>query len=408
MDMEKTKPVGRRVVALLILMLAGSGLYWMFGSSFRGTAAVDNRARGERLVPVEVQPITTGVIEQRRTFSGALAPRAEFVVAPKVAGRLERLTVNISDKVSRGELVGQLEDDEYVQAVAQAEADLAVARANLSEARSELEIAGRELERVETLRQRGVASESQLDSARAGQLAKQVKSEVARANVSRAESLLETVKIRLGYTRISAGWSDGAEQRIVAERFVDEGEMVSANTPLLRIVEIAPITGVIFVTERDYALLQPEQEVTLVTDAYPGEVFSGSIERIAPVFKATSRQARVELKIDNEQQRLKPGMFIRATVVLQKRSDALLLPETALTKRNDQTGIFLVSDDSKSVSWKQVEVGIRDGNMVQLVGEQGLTGYVVTLGQQLLQDGSSVTIPEKQLEPIVPGKKVER
>ncbi len=405
--MKTTKSVGKRVAILLVLILAGFGLYWMFASPFRDTDGAGDRSLGERLVPVEVQPIQTGVIEQRRTFSGALAPRAEFVVAPKVAGRLERLTVNISDEVSRGELVGQLEDDEYVQAVAQAEADLAVARANLSEARSELEIANRELERAETLRQRGVASESQLDSARAGQLAKQVKSEVAQANVSRAESLLETVKIRQGYTRISAGWSGGSERRVVAERFVDEGEMVSANTPLLRIVEISPITGIIFVTERDYALLQPGQRVTLVTDAYPGEVFSGSIERIAPVFKETSRQARVELKIDNEEQRLKPGMFIRATVVLQSRSEALLLPEIALTKRDDETGVFLVSDDGKSVQWKQVEVGIRDGNMVQLVGGQQLTGYVVTLGQQLLKDGSQIRIPEKQLDPILPGKKVE-
>ena len=103
----------------------------------------------------------------------------------------------------------------------------------------------------------------------------------------RAEASLETANIRLGYTRITAGWSGGDDQRVVAERYVDEGETVSANTPLLRIVELDPITGVIFVTERDYARLQPGQEVLLLTtDAYPGEDFQGRIERIAPVFRA--------------------------------------------------------------------------------------------------------------------------
>ncbi|MEE4243058.1 MAG: efflux RND transporter periplasmic adaptor subunit [Desulfopila sp.] len=394
--MKTTKSVGKRIAAVIFLLLAGGGLYWVFESGLRESERVGVREGKERLVPVEVQEIQTGAIELRRTFSGALEPRAEFVVAPKVAGRLEKLTVNISDEVSRGQVVGELEDDEYVQAVAQAEADLAVARANLSEARSELEIASRELERVVTLRQRGVASESQLDAARANQLAKEVKSEVAQANVSRAGSLLETVKIRRSYTRISAGWSGGAEKRVVAERFVDEGEMVAANTPLLRIVEIAPIIGVIFVTERDYALLQPGQSVALVTDAYPGETFWGNIERIAPVFKETSRQARVEVKIENEDQRLKPGMFIRATVVLQKIADTPLLPEQALTKRGDVTGVFLVNEEGTSVRWHPVEVGIRDGNMVQPLGEGQLRGRIVTLGQQQLKDGSKITIPKKQ------------
>jgi RND family efflux transporter MFP subunit len=350
---------------------------------------------------VEVSPVERGPIELRRTFSGALAPRAEFVVAPKVSGRVERLTVNISDLVRRGQVVGELDNDEYVQAVAQARADLAVARANLAEARSALEIASRDLERIKTLRQRGVASEAQLDGARANRLAKQVELEVAEAQVMRAESALETANIRLGYTRITAGWSGGDEERVVAERFVDEGETVSANTPLLRIVELHPITGVVFVTERDYARLQPGQKVMLQTDAFPGEEFPGRIERIAPVFRQETRQARVELAVDNAGRRLKPGMFIRATVVLEQLADAVIVPEQALTRRGDRTGIFLVSEDGHSVHWREVTIGIRDGERVQLEGEN-LVGRVVTLGQQLLEDGSAISIPADQAVPAAP------
>jgi RND family efflux transporter MFP subunit len=158
---------------------------------------------------VEVAPIQRGPIELRRTFSGTLEPRAEFVVAPKVSGRVERLAVNLADTVKRGQVVAELDNDEYVQAVAQAKADLEVARANLSEAKSALEIATRELERVKTLRGRGVASESQLDSSNANRLAKQARLEVARAQVTKAKSALETANIRLRYTKVRAGWTGG-------------------------------------------------------------------------------------------------------------------------------------------------------------------------------------------------------
>lgn len=388
-------------IALLFFFLTFSVavLIWFlvpFPSGRDGKKQNENRISA---APVEVKTIRHGSIELLRTFSGTLEPRAEFVVAPKVSGRVERLTVNISDSVQRGELVGELDNEEYIQAVALAEADLAVTKANLSEARSAMETANRELERITTLRQRGVASEVQLDSASANQLAKQVEYEVAQANVVRADSSLETAKIRLGYTRINAGWSGGAEQRVVAERYVDEGEMVSANTPLLRIVELNPITGVIFVTERDYARLQPGQEIMLVTDAFPNETFKGHIERIAPVFKQTTRQARVELTINNERKRLKPGMFIRATVVLSRSDDAVIIPEEALTKRDDRVGVFLVNEDGMTVNWQLVQAGIRHGNEVEILGEQ-LYGRVVTLGQQLLNDGSAITVVADQTTSI--------
>jgi RND family efflux transporter MFP subunit len=344
---------------------------------------------------VEVAQIQRGPITLQRTFSGALEATAEFVVAPKVSGRVERLGVDLADTVKRGQIVAELDNDEYLQAVVQAEAELEVAKANLVEAGSALEIAIRGFRRNEKLRQTGVASESQFDAAKADQLAKQAQLEVARAQVTRAQASLETAKIRLGYTKVSADWTGGDRQRVVAERYVDEGETVSANTPLLAIVELDPINGVIFVTEKDYTRLQRGQAASLTTDAYPGELFQGRIERIAPVFRQTTRQARVELTIQNPRHRLKPGMFIRATVVLDRVAEATIVPQQALTTRNDRTGVFVIDEDSQSVAWREVKVGIREGERVQVQGK-GLTGRVVTLGQQLLDDGSRITIPAEQ------------
>ena len=384
----------RKKITYLVVALLLAALAWGIADRISEQKKAKSR-RGAQPAPVQVTAIRTGPIEFRRTFSGTLEATAKFVVAPKVSGRLVRLSVYISDSVERGQMVAELDDDEYVQAVNQAKADLAVARANLSKAEKALEIADRELSRVATLRGRGVSSESQYDEAKANQLANQAQFQVAKAQLTRAEAALETANIRLSYTKITADWIGGDERRVVAERYVDEGDTVAANAPLLSIVELDPITGVIFVAEKDYAYLRPGLPVELTTDAYPGERFPGRIERIAPIFKESSRQARVELRVDNQGQRLKPGLFVRATVVLDRVERALIVPDQALVERGDRTGLFLVDEQGPKAVWREVKVGIRQRPWVQVSG-QGITGRVITLGQQLVENGSAITIPDDQ------------
>jgi RND family efflux transporter MFP subunit len=375
-----------------ILILALIGLGWMVVDRLTEDDSPQAPQGEGRPAPVAVAPFERGRIELRRVYSGTLEARSQFVVAPKVGGRIEQLTVDLSDTVQRGQVVAVLDDAEFVQAVEQARADLAVADANIVEAENALEIAERELERVTSLNERGVASESQLDAAKASQLAKTAAVQVAKAQAERARAALESANIRLGYTRVTANWSDPDNERVVSERFVDAGETVTANTPLIRIIDLHPINGVIFATENDYARLRVDQPVALTTDAYPDRVFTGKISRIAPVFRVTSRQARIELDIFNEDHALKPGMFIRAEVILDVEEDATIVPVEALVNRADTTGVFVINEDGKTVSWRPVKTGIRDAGRVQVLGE-GLAGQVVTLGQQLIGDGSKVTIP---------------
>ena len=401
------KPHRPKIFILTVLLIgAAAGLGWIILGQFQNRPGTGKSTKASRPVPVEVAQIQRGPIALQRTFSGELEALAEFVVAPKVSGRVERVLVNIPDTVKRGQIVAELDNDEYVQAVAQAQADLEVARAKLSEAKSALEIANREFKRTESLLKRGVASDSEFDAARQDQLAKQAQLKVSAAEVTKAESSLETANIRLGYTKVTAGWTGGSEQRLVAERYVDEGQTVAANAPLLLIVELHPIVGVVFVTERDYAYLKPGQLVSLTTDTYPGEQYEGRIDRIAPVFRKSTRQARIEMTIDNAQHRLKPGMFIRATVVLARVSEATIVPEQALTIRDDRSGVFIVGEDGRSVIWREVKVGIRAGDRVQVEGN-GLSGRVVTLGQQLIDDGSAINIPAEQNKTTVGHEKVQ-
>ncbi len=382
-------------LSLLAVLSIAAWIGWqVYGRLQQSGGGSKAKKEDSRPIPVEVAGIRVGDIELRRAFSGTLQAYSEFVVAPKVSGRVEQIEVDLADIVKRGQVVARLDNDEYVQTVRQAEADLAVARANLAEAQSLLKIAARELERVDQLRKKGVSSESQRDTAKADQLAKAAHVEVTRAQVIRAQAALETARIRLGYTQVKADWGSGSEQRVVAERFVDEGETVSANAQLLRIVELDPMKAVFFVTERDYASLRPGQRASLTTDAYPDEAFDAGIVRISPVFRENTRQARIELKVENPDMRLKPGLFVRVEVVLERAESVVIVPEQALAKRDGVDGVFVVDAAGGSVDWRPVTIGIRHGKQVEISGEN-LEGRVVVLGQQLLDDGSSITIAAK-------------
>lgn len=380
------------VGTLLVFVIGGIVYSRLAGGSAGGLGSGESAP-----APVEVASVEHGPIELRRTFSGTLESPAEFDVASRVNGRIVKLNVDVADPVRRGQVVAVLDDDEYVQAVAQAEAELALARANLTEARNSYEIARRELDRMSELHKRGVASDSQLDAATAQDLAKEAAVAVSQAQLTRAEAALESARIRLGYTKVLAKWTGGDDLRVVGERYVNEGDTVAPNTRLLSIIELDPIHAVVYVTEKDYGRLQPGQAVTLSTDAYPGEAFEGKVTRIAPVFRQSSRQARIEVVASNPEGQLKPGMFVRAEVVLDHAEDATIVPVAALTKRGGQTGVFLVSGDGQTVSWQTIEPGIRQDERVQVIGG-GISGRVVTLGQQLIDDNSPITIPETTMQ----------
>lgn len=369
-------------VALACVIATGCG---------KGSEGKRKRKRGP--APVEVGPVTTGPIELRRTFTGSVRAKESFVVAANTAGRVRRLLADLSDSVKRGQVVAELDDEEDVQGVSQASAELAVARANLASARSALVIATRELERIKGLQSRGVLPVADLDRAKSQHLAATTAVEVARAQLLRMGAGLKSARIRSNYNKVIAGWTGNDVSRVVAERHVNEGDRVTAGQAMFTVVDLEPITVVVNVGARDYASLAAKQKAIVTTDVYPGRELSGVVQRIAPVFREASRQARVEVELPNTEHLLKPGMFVRARIVLAREPNATIVPAAAVTTRGGKTGVFVVDAAGAKVSWRPITVGIRQDSLVQVKGE-GVSGRVVTLGHQLIGDGSAITIPK--------------
>ncbi len=369
--------------------LLGGLIVWRLSAA--GTGSGRRVDRGP--APVEVGPVEHGPLEERRTFAGTLEARARFVVAAHVGGRVERLHVDLADPVRQGQVVAELDDQEHLQTNAEAAAELGVARANLADAESSVEIAERELRRVEGLEAKGIVSDSELDNARSRYLAATSAVEVSKAQVTRATAALRRARIRSGYAKVIATWSGDDEERVVAQRFVEEGDNVAPNDPIVSVVDLSPIKAVVFVTEKEYGRLEPGQTAMVTTDAFPGRGFDGVVARIAPVFRQSSRQARMEITIPNAERLLKPGMFVRVEVVLSRVEQATIVPVAALTTREGKQGVFVVDAAGERVAWHPVEVGIRQDDRVEVRGD-GIEGRVVTLGQQLVTDGAPISIPE--------------
>ncbi|QDU85053.1 Macrolide export protein MacA [Planctomycetes bacterium Pla163] len=401
----------RSLLTTLVVLAVLVGLGLLFQQRFE---ALDPGAPGtaaqRSAVPVEVGAIERGDLVLRRTFSGTLEPAAEFTAASKIAGRLKRLEVELGESVARGQVVARIDDAEFVQDVRRVEADLAVARASRSEAASALEIARRALERARSLGEEGLASASQLDAALASELAASARLEVTDAGIERAEAALESVHLRLADTLVTANWDGDDEERVVAARYLDEGGNVAANAPLLSIVRLDPLVCVVDVPERDYARLAVGQKAQLVADGYPDDRFEGRVERIAPVFRSSTRQARVELLVANTDLRLKPGMFVRATLELETVEDVLSAPADALTERSGDVGLFALDGATSTVRWIPVDVGIRTGNRVELRVADGALDAgdeVVTLGQELCEQGAAVAVRQRRTDARTSGA-VER
>ena len=194
------------------------------------------------------------------------------------------------------------------------------------------------------------------------------------AQLANQQAALETAKVRLSYTRIRAAWETGGDVRFVGERFVNAGAMLSSNTPILSVIELQPITAVIHVTEKDYFRLKPEQPVVLTSGAFPGRSFAGRVARVAPLLKETSREARVEVDVENPDGSLKPGMFVNARIEFVNRADATIVPTSALVTRGAVRGCSWPTSRTRRPCSSPSTVGIIEGDRAEIVEPARLVG----------------------------------
>lgn len=379
------------LAVLAIVAMAG----WQVYKRVTGSAVEKGTGRPAVSVAVEVKPIERGVIRDIGVFTGSLEAKSRFIVASKVAGWLRKLVVNIGDEVGRNQVIAIVDDEEFTQQVEQARAELEVAKANAANCASDLDIAKREYERAQALREKTIVSVSELDASEAAFNACHTRYKVSVAQVAQKDAALKTADVRLSYTKVQAFWEEGDQTRVVGERFVDEGALLQVNEPIVSVLDNNPLVAVVHVIERDYPKVKLGQEAVVTTDAYPARSFAGTIVRMAPLLRESSRQARVELETPNPEYLLKPGMFVRVQVEFARHENATLAPLPALVRRNGKEGVFIVDIGNLKARFVPVTTGIINGELAEITEPQ-ISGLVVTMGNHLLEDGSDIVLPKSE------------
>jgi RND family efflux transporter MFP subunit len=343
---------------------------------------------GRPPVAVEVEAVRYEPIQETRTLTGTIHPLYRYIVAPKVSGRLTRISKRIGDAVKRGEFIAKIDDGEYQQMVLEAEANLRIAYANLAETESEHELAKQELERVQSLEEKRIASLAELETAKTKYDALESRMALARAQVEQRQAALNSAKIRLSYTTLTA-----TEPGFVGERYVDEGAMLAANSPIVSVIGIDTVIVRTTVIERVYGQVALGQAADIEVDAFPGRVFSGTVSRVAPMLDEASRVAQMEVEVVNASLLLKPGMFCKVRVVLAEKPSAQVVPTRAIVTRDGETGVFVISRGEATAHFIPVSVGLSTPERTE-IAEPVIEGLVVSLGQHLLEEGSTVILPE--------------
>jgi RND family efflux transporter MFP subunit len=378
----KKKLIFRIAVMVIIIFL----LWRIYRLILPGTDS-DQQIQSRPPVAVEVDSIRYGNINEVRQLTGTVYPYYQYVVAPKVSGRMISISKRIGDWVKTGEVVARIDDAEYQQAVREAEANLKIAKAALLEVQSQLELSQQELERMESLQEKGLVASAELEAATAKYTAQQSRVKLTQAQVEQREATLKSAKIRLSYTVLTA-----SEPGFVGERFIDEGTLLAPNAPVISVVGIDTVFVRTTVIERDYGRIKPGQFAVINVDAFPDKSFSGMVTRLAPQLREASRVAEMEVKVVNDSLILKPGMFAKLTVILQEKDQAQIIPNQAIVTSNGKSGVFIVKEGENIAHYVPVEIGIIGQQKTEVISPE-LEGRVITLGQHLLEDSSPVILP---------------
>lgn len=312
----------------------------------------------ERRVPVEGGPVTVGSVQRTVQAVGTLKSNDSVVLKPEVPGLVGMVTGSEGQFVSKGAVLVQLDDR-----ILLAELDQVAARHELSR---------QNLERAEDLSKRGAGTDRALDEARATH-----RLNTAALNLARA---------RLDQTRISAPF-DG----VLGLRHISPGDYLTPGQPVINIESIDPIKVDFRVPEIYLADLRPGQDIAIRVDALPSQAFSGRIMAIDPVIDVNGRSIAIRASIPNTEGVLRPGLFARVDVILERRDNVILVPEQTLVLNGGKKFVIKVEDGRAQRI--EVTTGLRQGADVEILSGLSPGDIVVVSGQAKVRDGDLVDIP---------------
>ena len=344
-------------------------------------------ARGGRgQLTVELAPVVHADVNRELSVVGNLIGDQTVSVVPRTAGRLMEIAVKLGDRVSRGQRIAKIEDEEILEQVRQAEAAFEVAKATIRQREADLSLAKTNVERSRSLFQRQLLPQQTLDDAEAKYQSAQAALDLARAQNTQSQARLDELRINQQNTIITSPVNG-----FVSRRTVDPGAFVSQNSPVVEVVDITRVRLVANIIEKDLKQIGVGDTARVEVDAFPGEDFMGRIARVSPVLDPQTRTAPIEVEISNPQYRLKPGMYARVGIITESHPNALVVPTNAVVDVNGTRGVYLAVNNA--AAFHPVKIGIEGNERTEILDGVAMGDRVVTTGAAGLRNGDPIILP---------------
>jgi RND family efflux transporter MFP subunit len=336
----------------------------------------------EILRPVRSQIVTASGGTRTRSFSGTAKAGQEIELSFRVSGKIERLPVRVGERVAAGQLIAQLEQEDFRIDVQQARASLAQAEASARNADSNLD-------RIRELWENNNASQNELDSARAAQ-------ESARARVAAAQESLKSDERQLGYARLVSP-VEGA----IASVPVNVNENVSQGQTVVLLTSGSRSEVEVGMPEVLIAQVREGESVTVSFDALPGDLFDAVVTEVGVAATGTATTFPVTVRLVAESSAIRSGMAAEVAFRFQSSGGAraLLLPPVAVGEDREGRYVFVVEppdDDGVAVVRRRSVVVDEEltPDGIRLLSGIAEGDRVVTAGVRRLTDGQRVRFEE--------------
>lgn len=330
------------------------------------------QAHQEAGAPVAVRTVAVApaAAADQVEVTGSLHGAREAVLSAKVMGTVTSIRKAAGESVRRGETVIVLDDREVAGNIAQAEGALAQAKAAAA-------LAGSNLQRFEQLREKGAASQLELDQARYAH-------ETAQGAVRQAEGAVSTASSYRSYAQVPAPF-DGQ----VVDRMIEVGDMAAPGRPLMRVEDVTTLRLHVSLAETQAAAAQPGAAVAVSVPSLPGREWTGTVAEVVPAVDPATRTQLVKIDLPQDGA-LRSGVFARARFTVGERQ-VLSIPKDALVRRGGLTGVYIA--DGTRAAFRLVELSdAQSGDVIEVLSGLKAGDRVIVLPPATLVEGSTLEV----------------
>jgi HlyD family secretion protein len=376
------------------------------------------------VVNVQVASVEKKTIQSTVTAQAILFPRQQAAIVPKISAPVKRFLVNRGSRVHEGELLAILENRDLVAAAQDAQGaydqaqasyetttaaslpqEMQKAEADVQQAKQALDAQEKVFESRQQLFEQGALPRKELDQSRVDITAARNQYAIAQKRLGDLQAIgkQQEIKAAAGQLESAKGKYMGAQAQVsyseirspisgvVTDRPLYPGEMATAGTPLLTVMELSSVIAKAHIPQGEAYALRVGDPGTMTVPGFD-EPIPGKITVISPALDPNSTTVEVWLEANNPKNKLRPGTSVELSLTAQTIRDALVVPGTALLTTPEGTSTVMLAGPDGLAHQQTVRIGIRNGDQVQIL--EGLTAgeKVITTGAYGLPDKTKIKV----------------